>query len=470
MGKINPQLQLLYDSVRRSGIDPIHMPYTAFFENHFEPRASRDQKHRLYESLLELHTNASFATPSAAQGGESVATEPSQGARNEPRATTTSPVVPGLGHDPQTELFESAPVLPLQSWRIPPRKQLTEDQEQRRAWILEAVGNSRLGRREYKIAYLLHHFPETRDSDTTLCIYYWRRYQAEILEQAKPFDLEVLYDLERIETIGRLRRVIQNTLGLYRGKAKSLKARQAIQAELSEYLASRTGITSEIRFYFDETGNEGANKLYRGIAGICVMNWKYFSIHHGALSQWRRRELSMMPIHFCDIGESRVPEVLRLLKELEARRGGLLFVGHAVHSRGRTAEDYVSMIIQLVLDSLRRADSLGSLNEPRTVRVIKEADGGFDAQYLSKLDSQLRRTVEEAFPGRLVVEPIEAMQKGNDVLLECADLIAGGMQRRALYGGRNPKDQLAEAIITTAGFEDAANDGAVFRYHVPFSS
>ena len=47
--------------------------------------------------------------------------------------------------------------------------------------------------------------------------------------------------------------------------------------------------------------------------------------------------------------------------------------------------------------------------------------------------------------------------------LECADLVAGGVQRRVLFKGRNPKDRLAESIENVTGFETAADAGALFK-------
>jgi hypothetical protein len=65
----------------------------------------------------------------------------------------------------------------------------------------------------------------------------------------------------------------------------------------------------------------------------------------------------------------------------------------------------------------------------------------------------------------VVVEDIHPETKGRDVFLECADLIAGGMQRRELAKGSKPKDRLAEAVINVTGFEDAADAGAVFKVY-----
>jgi len=96
---------------------------------------------------------------------------------------------------------------------------------------------------------------------------------------------------------------------------------------------------------------------------------------------------------------------------------------------------------------------------------MKEADPGFDNLFLLKMHKQLSDLIAMEFPDQIIVQPIEAVTKGREVFLECADLIAGGMQRRALMKGHNPKDKLAEAVFNVTGFEDATDDGAVFKFY-----
>lgn len=320
---------------------------------------------------------------------------------------------------------------------------------------------TRIGTMEQRVAYILHHFPETRDSDTALCIRYWKKFQADVIAQTQPLVLEVLFGLDRIETLGRIRRFIQNQLRLFRGLNETRKDRDAMQIEFHEYLAARQQSLPEVRFYLDETGGD---LTYTGIAGICVINWKQFEIHCAALEQWRSRQGWPETIHFCDTGDSKVDRAVSLLHQLQKRRAGVLFLGYAVNSRGRTDRDQLTLFVQLVLDSLRYLRSQGCLSEPRSVRVIKEAQTGFDNVYLRPLTQQLGEAVALEFPGVLHVLPVEPVPKGRTVLLECADVIAGGMQRRALHRGRNPKDRLAEAVINVTGFEDADDPSALFKY------
>ncbi len=330
--------------------------------------------------------------------------------------------------------------------------------------MLADIANSYLATREQRIAHILQRFPETRDSDTALCIKYWKMFQANVLERWAPLELEVLFELDRIETIGRMRRMIQNELRLFRGMEETRRSREAMQTEIYEYLAAHRDSLPEVRFYLDETGNEG-HKAYTGIAGVCVINWKQFEKHHAALEQWRSRQGTPDTIHFSDTGAGQIDLAVSLLQQLHSRRAGVLFLGYSLASRGRTHEDLFSLFIHLVVDSLKHLRECNCLTENRSVRVIKEADPGFDALYLRKMTKQLSEVVALEFPGTLTIQPVEAVTKGRTVLLECADLIAGGMQRRALGKGRNPKDRLAEAVINVTGFEDSADTGALFQYY-----
>ena len=458
--------QLLLDLARNKGPDVVHLPYTSEFESFCEkinPAATTEDMHRIWEELLDrTEVDTSHAE----------ATLPAQAA---PPVNTFSPEQVEVAAKPSARisrppderglLFEiHDPISDLQPWTVRSEPDLSPEQAERRQKMLAEIANSRLATREQRIAHILHRFPETRDSDTALCIRYWKMYQADVLERWQPLELEVLFALDRIETIGRVRRMIQNELRLFRGLEDTRRAREAMQAEFHEYLAAHRDSLPEIRFYLDETGNEGG-KAYTGIAGVCIINWKQFEKHHAALEQWRSKQGWLETIRFSDTGADKVERAVSLLQQLQSRRSGVLFLGYSLASRGRTDRDQFSLFIQLVVDSLKYLRDCRCLTEYRSVRVIKEAQVGFDTVFLNKMTKQLGEVVALEFPGEITVLPVEAVPKGRTVLLECADLIAGGMQRRALYNGRNPKDLLAEAVVNVTGFEDGADPGALFKYH-----
>lgn len=265
-----------------------------------------------------------------------------------------------------------------------------------------------------------------------------------------------------MESIGRSKRFIQNNLQLFCGLEDTVQYKIRFQEELHRYLAAHRGVVPEVRFYLDETGTEG-DKAYTGVAGICIMNWKQYEKYSSALAEWRRGQAWPEPIHFSDTGLDRLDRAISLLGQLQQRRAGLMFLGYAMKSRKTTPDEMYSLFVHLVVDALHRLVEIGCLDEPRKLKVIKEADAGFDSIWLAKMDKQLAELIDMEFRGRLDVQPVEPVPKGQHVLLECADLIAGGMQRRALYKGRNPKDRLADAVFTVTGFEDPDDDSVLFK-------
>ena len=135
-------------------------------------------------------------------------------------------------------------------------------------------------------------------------------------------------------------------------------------------------------------------------------------------------------------------------------RSGLLFLGYALPSRGATHPALVDLFIQLVVDSLKRARELGCLNTARSATFVKEADEGFDRIHLPNIETFLAQQLAREFPDLVYLGKVKAIPKGREPFLECADLIAGAMQRRALWGRQKPKDELAEAVMNVVGFED----------------
>jgi hypothetical protein len=338
--------------------------------------------------------------------------------------------------------------------------QLTQEQILERQSLLADIAESRLGTMQQRLAYLLHRFPETRDSDVALAIKYWRMFQPEILEQWSPLELEVLYPLDRMDTIARMRRHIQNDLKLFASTLDVRRQRDGIQMEMHQLLAAaRTGL-AEIRFYLDETGGEAK---FNGIGGICAMNWRQYEANWASLRRWRERQKWPGTIHFAETGTEAQPRAMALLAELQKRIGGLLFLGYALESRTFLHQDRVSLIIQLVVDALRELDRHGCLRESRSLLLVKEEESGFDNLHMEALKTHLSRQLFEAFGDRVLLREIQAIPKGREVMLECADLIASAMMRRHLYQGTKPKDVLAQAVFNVTGFGDPRDNGALFR-------
>lgn len=456
------QIHVLSGLAARAAGPVLDLPYTPEFDNLYDgflkicgPGVTR---HQVWLALLEVERGA----------GKSDGQKPVMS--SEPSVPTPLAAAPhsqpllhlAHGHIPVPPTNVQSLMFDLQPWDLKPSPQLPGNAEAERQALLASLEGTALVKTEQRVAKILQRYPETRESDTALAIRYWSMFQADVLEQWQPLELDVLFELDRIETISRVRRHIQNDLQLFVASQYTRVLRKEIQTEFNQYLAAERPVGPEIRFYLDETGNE-QGKAYLGVAGICAMNWRQYAKHWSGLDRWRSEQGWPETIRFADSGTAMQPKALELLAALQQRQSGLLFVGYAMTSRGHTYELMLGLFIQVVMDSLRHMNMLGCLGTSRLLTVVKEAESGFDALYLAAMTKSLADQVAREFPEQVVMGEVVSLPKGREVMLECADLVAGGMQRRARYGGRNPKDVLAEAVFNVTGFEDPRDNGIVFR-------
>jgi hypothetical protein len=449
---------LLKRLLAQVGMPPAELPYTPEFEALFAAVSAHvpgtQDRHALWKLLLEVMGGASGPTLEEGAAPTVDSAPPPMGAAGGGPAAGLPPYPTSPSGQPS--LFD------VQPWTLSAPKEPSQKEQSEREKLLAALSRSDLATTELRVAHILQRYPETRDSDTAMAVRYWSTFQADVLEAWDKLDLTVLHELDPQGTLSRIRRHIQNDLALFTGSAYAREAREELQQEFGRYLAAHRPSGPEIRFYLDETGNEG-NKTYTGVAGVCVMNWKQYEKHAAGLAQWRAAKGWPETIHFVDTGSALQPRAMALLDELRRRRGGLLFVGYALPSRGQTHPLLVSLFIQIVVDTLHHMRAAGCLDGPRSLTLVKEADAGFDAIHLPALERYLGEQVAREFPGLVSLRKVEAFPKGREVLLECADLLAGGMQRRAHYKGPNPKDVLAEAVFNVTGFEDPRDGGTVFK-------
>jgi hypothetical protein len=344
---------------------------------------------------------------------------------------------------------------------------LPEDEEtqRRRSALLEALDGNRFAALDERVGLVLKDFPETRDSDTELVLRFWQRFESETLRAWIPNrSLDVLHDLERVDSITRSRRRIQNDLHLFEPTEWTKAQRQENQRDFLQYLSYQRDSDPELRFYLDETGSHGGE--FVGVGGICIIDWGTFEPHFAAMQAWRKDQGWPHALHFADLRDEDADKYISLLRQVLGRKAVVLFVAHGLPERAVKHESLFLLFVHLVLDSLEMVARLGCLQQPRAVRVIKEQDTGFDRVKLDRLEELLAQQIVHEFPGRAYLRKVESVAKGSDVLIECADVIASAVRRRLLYDTTHAKDLVSATVMKETGLESfGSNSGAVFKIH-----
>ncbi len=352
----------------------------------------------------------------------------------------------------------------LAPWNQPRPTQRTPQQEQDRQDLLSRLAVSDLGTLNAQVAAILQDHPETRDSDVALALRYWMKHQPAALEKGRreKLELEVLYELSSFESIARARRLIQNTFELFRGTLETRRSRDGHQLEFYREIAAMRRNEPELRVYLDETGD--AKGKWHGVGGIAVADWRLFEMHHSLLTKWRK-SLGPQTLHFAEIVEQEdITPYLKLLDQVSTRRVGVVFLWYALPSstyRHATLSTLITSLVTGAVESLL-ADVVSD-SKPRGIRVIKEADFGFDVHHLDGIKLDLSGLLAERFGERVFLRDVEAVAKGSDVLLELADVIAGASARMAAFRGRNPKDRLADAVENVTGLRTRPDEKPEYR-------
>jgi hypothetical protein len=283
---LDDEIKVLVDLLQSEDAAVIYLPYTQTFERIYAEFKRRTSlylaKHELWEMILRLRSHLAAregASPPPAESPVAVTSGTALGA-----SPGQSPTATGFPESlfPPPESSASAQSGFAPAWQ----PALQDPVNTQRNQLLARVARSEFGGADSKVCAILEQYPETRESAIATWIRYFQRFNATVLEKWNLSDLDFFYELDNLDTIGRVRREIQNTLQLFRGLESTAQYRLLYQKDLGDYLAARKGIVPEVRFYLDETGNEG-DKAYTGVAGVCTINWKHYEMHAAAIRQWR---------------------------------------------------------------------------------------------------------------------------------------------------------------------------------------
>ena len=101
---------------------------------------------------------------------------------------------------------------------------LSDKQVAEKNALLFASQSGKLDNIQEKIAWILNHYPVTRDSDTALVIQFWKTFEPQLLE-GNVITLGNLYKATKVTTMARARAKIQNTYRLFQATPTIRKVR-----------------------------------------------------------------------------------------------------------------------------------------------------------------------------------------------------------------------------------------------------
>lgn len=336
-----------------------------------------------------------------------------------------------------------------------PKLSKEERVEKERELLLSKLAANKLIELRPRVAFILNHYPETRNSDVLLSFKYWEVFEPEIIPTNGVIDQRTMLKLERQTSITRARAKIQNEYGLFRAEERVRHRRMSLEnREKEEQLADKPGIPSVI-FYLDESGK---NQKYVIVGGIsCVNGFRQYKMATDVIN-WKAKNRISYEFHFTELSRGKLDSYKQFFDLALGYSDSISFKAVAVQREGITDRNIEQIICDLHYQVIHKGMEFditqGRITLPREVYVYKDKDDGSDKIYMAKLEEELKSGFSRHFRDNLKLQELDAPDSKGNPFIQLADLFIGSVARvlnKQEQTTNNQKDELATYILNTLG-------------------
>lgn len=320
--------------------------------------------------------------------------------------------------------------------------------EREREAVLHSVAGGKLDTLQERVAWVLNHYPDARDSDITLQLRYWELFESD-LTSGTSIDKADLYRLARLTSLARARAKIQNTYKLFQASPEVQSSRGTLAEEEREKAAEQKQNFPAFAVYADESGKTGK---YLIVGSVWFLHPPEIISFIRTVWEWREKTKFDSELHFKTISKDSLPHYLSFADLLSDHASVLSFKAVSVPRPGlKSVDDAVQeLYYHLLVRGIEHEHDTGRAPFPRTLQVWKDLEEpGRDKLFLTKLDDRLRQASASRFDDRLSIDTLEPIESRGQVLVQVADLYTSSINRVLNAEGKRkaPKDQFAEYLL-----------------------
>ncbi len=126
--------------------------------------------------------------------------------------------------------------------------------ERARDRLLSALSENKIVKLQDQVAYVLNHYPDTRNSDRQLSIRVVETFYSKFIDAHGKLSLDSLHEIPKFYDMQRYRAKIQNEYGLFQADPQVRRQRRKLEEEAREAFTPEGRIASEIAIFADESG------------------------------------------------------------------------------------------------------------------------------------------------------------------------------------------------------------------------
>jgi Protein of unknown function (DUF3800) len=335
-------------------------------------------------------------------------------------------------------------------------KRIAEEREA----LLSAVSAGRLDTVQERVAFILNHYPGTRDSDITLQLRYWDVFEQE-LTSGSSIQKADLYKLARLTSLTRARAKIQNTYRLFQASTEVQKHRGKLEDEELQKAREQQIDYPAVSVYADESGKTDD---YLVVGSVWFLHPPDEAKFFRELYAWKEKEGFEGEFHFTDIGSGNVDKYLQFARFLAGKTSVISFKAVTVARRGVNPEKALAeMYYQLLVKGVDHENASGRAPLPRAFVLTKDLENeSQDKLFLASLDDRLKQAAQTRFNGNLFVDRLNAEDSKGNIVLQIADLFTGSIRRTLNQQlGEHPKDRFALTLLGLIGMPGGPSEQVI---------
>jgi len=327
---------------------------------------------------------------------------------------------------------------------------LTKDEKLalEKADILSRVADARIDTLTTQVAWLLNHYPLTRDSDISLQIQYWKTFESDKFNGSY-IAVDDLYKLKRLTSITRARATIQNTHNLFLASEQVRRHRGTLEEEEKERQISASPSHPTYAVYADESGKTADYLIVGSLWLLNGIESRNIAID---LSKWREEKSFKDEIHFVKISTHNIKRYYEILEILFQRSAAISFKAIKLLRRGLSNQQAAldDMFYHLIIRGIEHENDSNRAPLPRNFQLWKDAEEeSKDKLFIANLSDKLKQASTSLFSEKLFISDLFTIDSKKSELVQLADLFTSSVNRivNSTGSGTHVKDDFAKEFL-----------------------
>jgi hypothetical protein len=301
-----------------------------------------------------------------------------------------------------------------------------------------------------RVAWVLNHYPETRNSDKPLWFRYWSIFESEHWD-GRSVSLDDAYKLTPPNSLSRARAKIQNDYKLFLADPEIRRRRGKLEEEERDKAVSQVAPVPLFAVYADESGKNAEHLI---VGSLWFLHAPEIIKMRQDIERLKLRSGFKGELHFREIDERNLDFYLQVADLIADAGNAVSFKAISVERRGIGRVDIAldDLFYHLLLRGVEHEHDTGRAPLPRRLSLTKDLEEvGRDKIFLANLHDRISQAGVSRFGGQLLAADFIPVDSGDHQLVQVADLYTGSINRRVNSPADGAKDSFAAHFLARLG-------------------